>query len=120
MALRITPRETEGVTVLVLEGRIVLGAESSSLRDNVKGLLAEGRNGLVLNMNNVTLVDSAGLDTLVAAHSRAKSAGASLRLCNLGPRIIELLQITKLNTIFEVSKTEADAVRAMAKKTSND
>jgi anti-sigma B factor antagonist len=114
MALKITTRETDDVAVLDLDGRIVLGEESSALREAVKGLLAAGRKKIVLNLSNITQIDSSGLGTLVASHSSARAAGASLRLCNLGARFNELLQVTKLYTVFDVSDTEADAVRAMA------
>jgi len=79
LALRITTGEENGVTVLWLDGRIVLGAETEMLRETVKSLLAQGKKKLVLNMNNVTLVDSSGLGALVAAYSSARSAGASPR-----------------------------------------
>jgi anti-sigma B factor antagonist len=118
MALKITNREVDGVAVLALEGRIVLGEETSALREKVKSLIGEGKKNILLNLSNVTLIDSSGLGTLVTAYSSAKSGGASLRLCNLGSRSNELLQITKLYTIFEISDTEADAVRAMAKRAS--
>jgi anti-sigma B factor antagonist len=120
MPLKITSREVDGVTVLALDGRIVLGEETSTLREKVKSLLGEGKKDIVLNLNNVTLIDSSGLGALVAAYSSAKSGGASLRLSNLGSRVDELLQITKLYTVFEVSETEADALRALAKKASAD
>jgi anti-sigma B factor antagonist len=118
VALKITNQEIDGVLVLTLEGRIVLGEESSALREKVKSLLREGKKNILLNLANVTLIDSSGLGALVAAYSSAKSGGASLRLCNLGSRSNELLQITKLYTVFEVSDTEADALRAMAKTAS--
>jgi anti-sigma B factor antagonist len=111
MALKMTSREVDGVAVPSLEGRIVLGEEANALREKVKGI-AGGKKKVVLNMNDVTLIDSSGLGLLVSAHSSAKSKGASLRLCNLGSRFKELLQITKLLTVFEVSDTEADAVRS--------
>jgi anti-sigma B factor antagonist len=60
-------------------------------------------------------IDSAGLGALVAAHSSAKSNGATLRLCNLGTRANELLQLTRLVTIFEISNSEADAVNSFSK-----
>jgi anti-sigma B factor antagonist len=120
MALKITNREVDGVAVLTLDGRIVLGEETSALREKVKSLLGEGNKNIVLNLSNVTLIDSSGLGALVAAYSSAKSGGASLRLCNLGSRFNELLQITKLYTVFEVSDTEADALRALTKKASAD
>ena len=120
MALKFTNREVDGVSVVALDGRIVLGEESNALRERVKALVAEGKKKIVLNMSNVTFIDSSGLGALVAAHSSAKSGGASLRLCNLGSRSNQLLQVTKLYTVFEVSDTEADALRAMAKRASAD
>ena len=112
MALKMTNREVDGVAVLSLGGGIVLGEETNALREKVKDLIAGGKKKVVLNMNDVTLIDSSGLGALVSAHSSARSKGASLRLCNLGSRFKELLQITKLLTVFEVSDTEADAVRS--------
>jgi anti-sigma B factor antagonist len=118
MALKITNREVDGVAVLALDGRIELGEETSTLREKVKSLLAEGKKNIVLNLSNVTKLDSSALGALVTAYSSAKSGGATLRLCNLGSRFSEMLQVTKLYTVFEVSDTEADAVRAMAKRAS--
>jgi anti-sigma B factor antagonist len=115
VALKITNRDVEGVAVLALDGRIVLGEETSTLRDQVKNLVSGGKKKLVLNLDKVTLIDSSGLGALVAAYSTAKTAGASLRLCNLGTRSNQLLQMTKLLTVFEVSNTEADAVRSFSK-----
>jgi anti-sigma B factor antagonist len=112
VALKITAVEVDGITVVLLEGRIVLGEETSALWEKVKSLIAAGNKKLVLNMNNVTPIDSSGLGVLVAAYFTAKSSGASLRLCNLGSRFNELLQITKLVTIFVVSGTEVEAVAA--------
>jgi anti-sigma B factor antagonist len=114
MALKITNREVDGVAVPALDGRIVLGEETIALRKEVKSLLARRKKKFVLDLKNVTFIDSAGLDALVIAHARAKSSGATLRLCNLGARTNELLQITRLVTVFEVSESEADAVRALA------
>ena len=115
MALKMTDREVDGVTVVALDGRIVLGEESNALREKVKGLLAAGKKKIVLNMDNITFIDSAGLGTLVAAHHSAKKEGASLRLCHLGSKFQEVLQITKLLTVFDVYKTEAEAVRSFSK-----
>ena len=115
MALKITNREVDGVTVVALDGRIVLGEETSALREKVKNLLAEGKKKIVFNMNGVTQIDSSGLGALVAAYSTANSGGASLRLSNLGSHSNQLLQMTKLLTVFEVSGTEAEAVRGFSK-----
>jgi anti-sigma B factor antagonist len=110
VALKMTAREVDGVTVIAMDGRIVLGEESNALRENLKALVTEGKKKVVLNMDNITFIDSAGLGTLVAAHHSAKNQGASLRLCHLGTKFQEVLQITKLMTIFEVYNTEAEAV----------
>jgi anti-sigma B factor antagonist len=115
MALSITCGEVNDVAVVWLNGRIVLGEETIALREKVKGLLGEGKKKLVLNLNNVTFIDSAGIGALVAAYTSAKSMGATLRLCNLGSRTIELLQITRLVTVFEISDSEADAVSSFSK-----
>ena len=115
MALKITSREVDGVSVLALDGRIVLGEESNALREKVKGLISSGKKKVVLNMDNVTFIDSAGLGTLVAAHHSAKSQGAGLRLCHLGSKFQEVLQITKLMTVFDVYNSEAEAVASFSK-----
>ena len=120
MALKITNHEVDGVAVLALEGRIMLGEETSTLRETVKSLLADGKKNILLNLSNVTKIDSSAFGALVTANSSAKSGGASLRLCNLGSRLSEMLQVTKLYTVFEVSDTEAEAVRAMTKRASAD
>lgn len=100
------------MSVLWLDGRIVLGAETEMLRETVKSLLAQGKKKLVLNMNNVTLVDSSGLGTLVAVYSSARSVGATVRLCHLGSKFSELVQLTRLLTVFEISGTQAEAIRS--------
>ena len=114
MALKITNREFGPVVVLALDGRIVLGEETNALREKVKALLAEGKKKIVLNMDNATQIDSAGLGTLVGLHSSAKKQDASVRLCNLGSKFKEVLQITKLLTVFDVSNSEAEAVRSFS------
>ena len=119
MALKVMNRETDGVAVLALDGRIVLGEETNKLRESVKNLVSQGKRRIVLDVKNVTMIDSSGLGALVAAYSSAKSGGASLRLCNLGAHFNELLQITRLLTVFDVSKTEQDAVRSFGKSQSS-
>ena len=115
MALKMSQREVDGVVIVALDGRIVLGEESNALREKVKSLLADGKKKVVLNMDNITFIDSAGLGTLVAAHHSAKSQGAGLRLCHLGSKFQEVLQITKLMTVFDVYNTEAEAVASFSK-----
>src|ERR1700680_1680905 len=115
MALKITNSETDGVVVLALDGGIVLGEETNKLRESVKSLVAQGKKNVVIDMKNGTMIDSSGLGALVAAYSSAKSAGASVRLCNLGAHFNQLLQITRLLTVFDVSKSQEDAVRSFSK-----
>jgi anti-sigma B factor antagonist len=114
LALFIESREVDGVAVLALSGRIVLGKESSVLREKVNGLLAGGNKKIILNVDRVGYIDSSGLGILVAMYHAAKSHGASLALCHLGSHFEGVLQITKLLTVFDTYKTEADAVRGLA------
>ena len=99
MALKMTNREVDGVSVVALDGRIVLGEESNALREKVKGLLAEGKKKIVLNMDNITFIDSAGLGTLVAAHHSAKGQGASLRQ-PLGITVMGGLILSQVFTLY--------------------
>jgi len=112
VALRMTDREVNGVNVIDLEGRIVLGEESNSFREKVKSLLAAGRKNIVLNLANVSYIDSAGLGTLVATFHSARSQGATLKLANLGQKFKEVLQVTKLITVFDTYDNEAAAVQS--------
>jgi len=115
VALRMTDRETDGVTVVEIEGRIVLGEESNSFREKVKSLLAAGKKKIVLNLSNVSYIDSAGLGTLVATFHSARSQGATLKLANLGSKFKEVLQVTKLMTFFDTYDNEGLAVQSFAK-----
>jgi len=115
VALKMTNREVDGVSVLELDGRIVLGEESNALREKVKGMLAAGQKKIVLDMQQVTYIDSAGLGALVAAHHSARTQGASLKLAHLGSKFKEILQVTKLLTVFDVYDTEAAAIASFGK-----
>ena len=115
MKLKITSSDLDGASVVTLEGRIVLGEESQSLREKLKSLIAEGKKNIILNMSHVEYIDSTGLGILVALHVSAKTQGATLMLSNLGMKFNELLQLTKLVTVFEVCNTEAAAVASFSK-----
>jgi anti-sigma B factor antagonist len=117
MALKMTNSEVDGTSVVTLDGRIVLGEESQALREKLKSLIAEGKKQIALNMDNIRYIDSAGLGILVAAHVSAKTQDASLKLSNLGSRFREVLQITKLLTVFDVYNTEAAAIASFSKLT---
>jgi anti-sigma B factor antagonist len=110
VALRMTDRDVSGVTVVEIEGRIVLGEESNSFREKVKSLLGAGKKKIVLNLQNVSYIDSAGLGTLVATFHSARSQGATLKLANLGSKFKEVLQVTKLMTVFDTYDNETLAV----------
>jgi len=115
VALKMNSREVDNISIVQLEGRIVLGEESNALREKVKSLLAESKKKIVMNMDNVTYIDSAGLGTLVAAFHSARAQGATLKLSNLGSKFQEVLQVTKLMTVFEVFDNEASAVQSFGK-----
>ena len=110
MSLKIANSEVDGVTVLELDGRIALGEESNSLREKLKSLIASGKTKIVLNVANTKYIDSTGLGTLVAAHLNAKTQGASVRLCHLGKKFHDIMQVTRLLTVFDVYATQAAAV----------
>src|SRR5690349_9275668 len=93
MTMKMTNREVDGVSIVALDGRLVLGDESNSLRAKLKSMIAEGKKKIVLNMADIKYIDSAGLGTLVAAHLSAKTQGASVRICNLGNKFHEIMQI---------------------------
>jgi len=114
MALQIIEKETGGVTVLALSGRITLGEESNQLRTKIKDILGQGMKRLVLDLGNVSYIDSAGLGTLVAGYTSAQSQGASMKLANLTKRFREQLNITKLVTVFEVYDSVEAAVKSFA------
>jgi anti-sigma B factor antagonist len=110
VALKMNLREVDGIAVVGLDGRVVLGEESNALREQVKTMLASGKKKIVLDMSNVSYIDSAGLGALVAAHHSARTQGASLKLSNLGKKFQEILQVTKLLTVFDVYPSESAAI----------
>jgi len=112
MALQISEKESSGVTVLTLSGRVTLGEESSQLRARLKDMLATGKTRVVLDLADVSYIDSAGLGTLVAGYTSARSQGAGMKLANLTKKFDEQLHITKLVTVFEVYNSVAEAVKS--------
>ena len=112
MSLNIVEMEVNGVTVLQLAGRITLGEESNQLRTKLKDILSQGKTRLVLDLAEVSYIDSAGLGTLVAGFTSAQNQGANLKLANLTKRFSEQLHITKLVTVFDVFNSVKDAVKS--------
>ena len=110
MALAIASREVDGVTVLDLSGRITLGEGSVQLREAVRDLISKGSKTILLNMGDVNYIDSSGLGELVSAYTTAKNQGAQVKLLNLTKKVKDVLQLTKLYTVFDVYEDEASAI----------
>ena len=111
MSLKLVPRTINGVLVINCAGRIVFGDEASQLRELVKRELAENSR-IVLNLGEVSYIDSGGIGTLVSLFTSARNAGGDIKLANLTKRVGDLLQITKLITVFESYDDEQKAVNA--------
>jgi anti-sigma B factor antagonist len=114
MQLRMSTRTMEGVLVVDCSGRVVFGEESAALRDMIKKLLAQNPN-IVMSLREVNYIDSGGLGTLVSLFTSARNAGGAVKLARLSKRVGELLQITKLLTVFEVFDDEEAAARSFKK-----
>jgi anti-anti-sigma factor len=110
MPLEITQRETNGIYLLGLKGRLVLGEESRGLLTTIDNLLASGATRMVINLEQVHYVDSAGLGALIEMHRKTKAKGGSVKLCHLGPKLKQALEIAKLLPIFETCPSETAAV----------
>src|SRR5215472_9356611 len=115
MALGITTSKTDGVTIVRLRGVIYFGEESASLRLRVKESL-ESSHQIVLDLAGVTHIDSGGLGTLVALYASARKVGAEIKLANLGNHAKEVLQITKLVTVFEIFERAEDAAASRSEE----
>jgi anti-sigma B factor antagonist len=113
--LKLSTRTKDGVLVVDCSGRIVFGEESAHLRDTVKKLVSEN-NRVVLNLPGITYIDSGGLGTLVALYTTARSGGGSIKLASLTPRVGDLLQVTKLLTVFDVYDSEDKAIESFKKE----
>ena len=114
MSLKVNVRAVGDVTILDLNGRIVLGEESGTFRDAIRQLLDEGKKMILLNFADVKSVDSSGLGQLVSSHVTATNQGASLKLLNVQKRMHEVLQITRLYTIFQTFADEKAAVESFS------
>ena len=106
----IKERVVDGVSVLDLSGKIVLGEGDGQIRDRIKDLLADGQKKILLNLGEVNYIDSAGLGALISSYTTTKRQGGQLKLVNLTKRIQDLLAITKLITVFEAYDNEVEAL----------
>lgn len=110
----IAERTVSEVTVLDLKGKMTLGEGDELLKDKINSLLASGKKKLVLNLEGVPYIDSAGLGEIVRTYTTVSRQGGNLKLLNLTKRIEDLLSITKLLTVFETYDTEAEAIKSFS------
>ncbi|HET9695957.1 MAG TPA: STAS domain-containing protein [Terriglobales bacterium] len=115
MTMKSTTRQVDGVTIVDLSGRITLGEGSTMLRDIVRDMIAKGNNKILLNLGDVTYIDSSGIGELVSAFTTVRNGGGELKLLNLTKKVHDLLQITKLYTVFDIKDDEASAIKSFTK-----
>jgi anti-sigma B factor antagonist len=106
----IAERAANGVTVLDITGKIVLGEGDVAIKERIKDLLADGQRKILLNLGSVSYIDSAGLGTLISSYATVKREGGTMKLVNLTKRVQDLLAITKLITVFETFDDEREAI----------
>lgn len=112
MALAVDTREVSHVTILDVRGRIVLGDEIGELRDAVRNLISEGKKKIILNLAEVDYIDSSGVGELVGCFTTVRNAGGELKLLNLSQKVHDILNVTKLYTVFDVRDDEFTAVKS--------
>jgi anti-sigma B factor antagonist len=115
MTLKATSRQVDGITILDMSGRVTLGEGSVVLRDTIREILGKGNKKILLNLGDVTYIDSSGIGELVSAFTAVRKEGGELKLLNLTKKVHDLLQITKLYTVFDVKDDEAAAISAFSK-----
>ena len=115
MSMKASTRQVDGVTIVDLSGRITLGEGSVVLRDSIKDLLGKGQKKILLNLGDVSYIDSSGIGELVSAFTSVRNQGGELKLLHLTKKVHDLLQITKLYTVFDVKDDEATAIGAFSR-----
>jgi anti-sigma B factor antagonist len=115
VSMKISSRQVDGVTILDLSGRITLGEGSVQVRDSVRDLLSKGQKQILVNLADVNYIDSSGIGELVSAYTTVRNQGGELKLLNLTKKVHDLLQITKLYTVFDVKDDEASAIASFAR-----
>jgi anti-sigma B factor antagonist len=112
MALKIDNREVAHISILDIDGRIVLGEEIQQLRDAVRELIKQGKKKIILNLANVDYIDSSGVGELVGSFTTVRNAGGELKLLNLTQKVEDVLHVTKLYTVFDIKDDEFHAVKS--------
>ena len=110
--MTITTREVGHVTIVDINGRITLGDETEQLRTTIRKLIAAGQKKIVLNLANVDFIDSSGVGELVSSFTTVRNAGGDLKLLNLSKKVHDVLNVTKLYTVFDVKDDEFSAVKS--------
>src|SRR3954452_11512446 len=113
--MKASTRQVDGITIVDLSGRITLGEGSVVLCDTIRDVVSQGNKKILLNLGDVTYIDSSGIGELVSAFTSVRNQGGELKLLNLTKKVHDLLQITKLYTVFDIKDDEATAVGAFAK-----
>jgi anti-sigma B factor antagonist len=114
VSVKLSTRQVGDVTVVDVSGRITLGEGSSALRDLMREMVSKGQKKILLNLGDVSYIDSSGIGELVSGFTTVANNGGQLKLLGLTKRVKDLLQITKLYTVFDVHDDEAGAVRSFA------
>ena len=115
MAMTKNIRQVGDVTVVDLNGRIALGEESAALRDMVANLLSEGHVKILLNLAGVDYIDSSGLGTLVSSVASVRRVGGEMKLVNLSSKVDDLMEVTRLYTVFDIADNEEAALASFGK-----
>jgi anti-sigma B factor antagonist len=115
VSMKASNRQVDGITVVDMSGRITLGEGSVILRDTIRDLIGKGQKKILLNLGDVTYIDSSGIGELVSAFTAVRREGGELKLLNLTKKVHDLLQITKLYTVFDIKDDEAAAIKSFAK-----
>ena len=115
--MTISTRQVGGITILDIGGRIVLRKESASVRDVIRDLLNNGHKQILLNLGDVNYIDTIGLGSLVGAFTTVRKQGGDLKLLNLPEKFADVMQITKLCTVFDIINDEAVAVKSFSQST---
>jgi anti-sigma B factor antagonist len=110
--MKATARSLNGVELIKLDGKITIGSGDTQLRDVIMNCLKDGKQNILLDMANVTTIDSSGIGELVGAYTTVTNRGGKLKLLHLPPKVTDLLQVTQLITVFEVYENEQDAVQS--------
>jgi anti-sigma B factor antagonist len=114
--LKIKTRHVDGVAVVDVSGRVILGEETKLLRETIQGLLAGGQKEILLSLAEVSFIDSAGIGELVSAFTSVRNRGGELKLLKLTRRVHDVLQITKLYTVFDIRDDEATAIKSFQER----